>query len=90
MVDRLAELYWELQSEEEPIGLEEFTARAAAGEYGEVTQADLCGFLRAVEERLVRQLERTNPGAHAAATPEELVEETRGWIDDLIGRFCQG
>jgi hypothetical protein len=89
VVDRLDELYWELQSGDEPIGLEEFTARAAAGEYGPVSRGELCGFLRAVEARLVRQLERADPGAHAAATPEELVEETRDWIAELIGRYCE-
>ena len=90
VTDRLTDLYWELQTGDEAVGLEEFTTRAAAGEYGAVTRDDLRGFLRTVEQRLVRQLERADPGPHATATAEELVEETRGWIEDLIARFCEG
>jgi hypothetical protein len=88
VVDRLIDLYWELQASEEGIGLEEFVARAAAGEYGKATGEDLREFLRAVEERLVRRLERERADAHATATTEELVDETRAWIEDLISRFC--
>jgi hypothetical protein len=87
-VDRLSETYWELQSDENPIGLEEFVGRAAAGEYGPVTKDDLRELLRDVEARLVHQIEEGET-AHDAAAREELIEETRSWIDDLITRFCE-
>ncbi len=87
-VDRLSETYWELQTDENPMGLEEFVGRAAAGEYGRVTKAELAEFLRAVETRLVHQIERGEE-THDAAPREELIEETRSWIDDLITKFCE-
>ena len=90
VVNRLSDLYWELQAANEPAGLEEFTERAAAGEYGEVTREELRAFLQAVEERLVRQVERRKIGAHDALTSEELVDETRAWIADLTAKFCEG
>jgi len=45
-MDRLSETYWELQADENPIGLEEFVGRVAAEEYGPVTKAELREFLR--------------------------------------------
>ncbi len=88
-MDKLSDLYWELQADQEPIGLEEFVSRAAGGEYGPVTREDLCDFLRAVEARLVRRIEGAEVTAHDAAAREDLVEETRGWIEDLITRVCE-
>ena len=90
VVNRLSDLYWELQAANEPVGLEEFTERAAAGEYGEVTREELRAFLQVVEERLVRQVERRKTGAHDAVTAEEVVDETRAWIADLATKFCEG
>jgi hypothetical protein len=90
VANRLSELYWELQAANEAVGLEEFTERAAAGEYDEVTREELRAFLHAVEERLVRQVERRETGAHDAVTAEELVDETRAWIADLTAKFCEG
>ena len=87
-VDRLSEAYADLQTEEQPIGLEEFVQRAVAGEYGPVTRDELCTFLRAVEERLVVRIEQ-GESAHDAAARDELIDETRAWIDDLVGKFCE-
>ena len=87
-MDRLSETYWELQGDEDPIGLEEFVGRAAAGAYGPVTKAELCEFLHEVEARLVHRIEHEESGAHDEAAREELVDETRGWIEELISRFC--
>ncbi len=87
-VDRLSETYWELQTDENPMGLEEFVGRAAAGEYGPVTKAELAEFLRAVEARLVHQIEQGET-AHDGAAREELIDETRAWIEDLITKFCE-
>jgi hypothetical protein len=89
-VDRLSEIYWELQTDEDPIGLEEFLHRAVGGEHGAVTPEEVRTFLRSVEERLVAQIEHGPGTAHDAADPEDLVDETRGWIDDLVTKFCEG
>jgi hypothetical protein len=87
-MDRLSETYWELQADENPIGLEEFVGRVAAGEYGPVTKAELREFLRTVEARLVHQIEQGET-AHDGAAREELIDETRAWIEDLITKFCE-
>ena len=84
----LSETYWELQGDENPIGLEEFVGRAAAGAYGSVTKVELCAFLHEVEARLVHQIEHGEGGAHDEAAREELIDETHNWIEDLITRFC--
>ena len=64
-MERLSEVYWELQSEEEPVSLEEFVAQACRGEYGPRVLTR-CAFLREVEERLVHRIEqgegRSRPG----------------------------
>ncbi|HEV8675748.1 MAG TPA: hypothetical protein VGX21_17015 [Methylomirabilota bacterium] len=88
--DPLSDLYWELQTDEEPIGLEEFVNRAVAGAYGTVTREELREFLGAVEARLVVQIEQGSGGAHDAVAPEELIDETHAWIDDLVTKFCEG
>jgi hypothetical protein len=88
MADRLSELYWELQTDEQPIGLEEFLNRAVAGDYGPVTREELRGFLREVETRLCDRIERGEGSAHDGAARDELVDETHGWIDDLVTKFC--
>jgi len=53
-----------------------------------VTRDELCTFLRAVEERLVVRIEQ-GESAHDAAARDELIDETRAWIDDLVGKFCE-
>ena len=88
-MDRLDETYWELQGADDPIGLEEFLGRAAGGEYGPVTKADLRELLRAVEARLVHQIEQGEESAHEAAVGDDLIEETRSWIEELVARFCE-
>ena len=72
-MDRLSETYWELQADENPIGLEEFVGRVAAEEYGPVTKAELREFLRTVEARLVHQIEHTT--GRRAKHPAELLFE---------------
>lgn len=86
---RLAELYWELQTDETPVGLEAFLDRAVTGEYGPVTKAELRVFLGEVEEQLVHRMEQGEGGAHDAAAREELIDETRSWIDDLSSKYCE-
>ena len=88
MVDRLSEIYWELQGAVDPTGLEEFTERAAAGEHGPVTADELRAFLGAVEERLVRRIQGESSSAHNAAAADDLADETRAWIEDLIAKHC--
>jgi hypothetical protein len=88
--ERFSDLYWELQTDEDPIGLEEFVNRAVAGDYGEVTRDELREFLRAVEERLVAQIEQGEGSAHDAVARDEVVDETHAWIDDLVSKFCDG
>jgi hypothetical protein len=88
-MDRLSEEYWDLQGADPPVGLEEFLDRAVAGEYGPVTREELRVFLAAVEERLVAGIERGEGSAHDATDRDDLVEETRAWIDDLTGKFCE-
>lgn len=88
-VDRLAEIYWELQTDENPVALEEFLDQAVTGEYGPVTKAELRAFLGEVEARLIHQIEEGEGGAHDAAARDELADETRGWIEDLVTRFCE-
>lgn len=87
-MERLSEIYRELQTDDDPIGLEEFVQRAVAGQYGPVGRDELCAFLRSVEERLVHRIEAEET-AHDGAARDDLVEETRGWIDDLITKFCE-
>ena len=89
-MERLSEIYWELQTEEEPVGLEEFVAQACQGQYGTVTRDELRAFLREVEGRLVHKIEQDEGSAHDAVARDDLIDETHGWIDDLIGRYCDG
>jgi hypothetical protein len=89
-VERLSEIYWELQTDEEPIGLEEFVHRACRGDYGPANRDDLRAFLREVEARLVLQIEQGEGSAHDAVARDDLIDETHGWIDELIGRYCEG
>jgi hypothetical protein len=86
--DRLSEAYRDLQGEDPPVGLEEFLDRAVAGEFGPVTQEELRAFLGEVEEQLVARIERGEASAHEAAAGDDLVEETRAWIDELATKFC--
>jgi hypothetical protein len=88
-MERLSETYWELQGDENPIGLEEFVGRAAAGAYGPVAKAERGAFLHEVEDRLIHQIEHGEGGAHDEAARDELIDETHGWIEDLITRFCE-
>jgi hypothetical protein len=88
-MERLSEIYWELQTEEEPVGLEEFVALACRGEHGPVSHDELRAFLREVEERLVHRIERDEGDAHDAVSRDDLIDETHGWIEDLIGRYCE-
>ena len=88
--DRLSEIYWDLQGEDPPVGLEEFLNRAVAGEYGPATREELRAFLGAVEERLLAGIERGEGSAHDAAARDDLLDETRAWIDELVGKFCDG
>ena len=88
-MERLSEVYWELQSEEEPVGLEEFVTQACRGEHGPASPDELRAFLREVEERLVYRIEQGEGGAHDQMARDDLVEETHGWIEDLIGRYCE-
>jgi hypothetical protein len=88
-MERLSEIYWELQSEEEPVSLEEFVAQACRGEYGPASPDEVRAFLREVEERLVHRIEQGEGGAHDQVGLDDLVDETHGWIDDLIGRYCE-
>jgi hypothetical protein len=90
VIERLADLYWELQGEDDPVGLEAFIERVRAGEFGAVTASELRGFLRSVEARLVRAIEAGEAGAHDGTTPEERIEESREWIADLVEKFCGG
>jgi hypothetical protein len=87
MADRLTELYWELQTDDQPIGLEEFLNRAVAGDYGPVSREELRAFLREVEARLCDRIER-GESAHDGAARDDLVDETHGWIEDLVSKFC--
>ncbi len=86
---RLSEIYWELQTDDDPVGLEAFLDRAVTGEYGPVTKAELRAFLGEVEERLVHRIEQGEGGAHDGAAREELVDETRSWIEDLGSKYCE-
>lgn len=88
-VDHLSEIYWGLQTDEDPVALEEFLDRAVTGEYGPVTKSELRAFLGEVEARLIHQIEEGGGGAHDAAARDELADETRNWIDDLVTRFCE-
>jgi hypothetical protein len=88
-MDRLSGIYWELQTDETPVALEEFLDRAVTGEYGPVTKAELREFLGEVEARLIHRIEEGEGGAHDAAARDELADETRGWIEDLVARFCE-
>ncbi len=87
-MERLSEIYWDLQSEADPIALEDFLDRAAAGEYGPVTADELRAFLREVEARLIHRIEYEESSALEAAAHDELIDETRSWIEDLVGRYC--
>jgi hypothetical protein len=88
-MERLSEVYWELQTEEEPVGLEEFLAQASRGEYGPASHDDLRAFLREVEARLIHRIEQGEGSAHDAVAPDDMIDETRGWIDELIDRYCE-
>jgi hypothetical protein len=85
----LSETYWELQSDDDPVGLEAFLDGAVSGTYGSATKVELQAFLAEVEEQLVYRIEQGEGGAHDAAAREELVDETRSWIDDLRSKYCE-
>jgi hypothetical protein len=89
MTERLSDIYRDLEGSDPPVGLEEFVHRACAGEFGEVSRDDLRAFLETVEERLVRQIHEGET-AHDEAAREELIDETRGWIEDLVSKYCEG
>ncbi len=54
-----------------------------------MTKSELRTFLGEVEARLIHQIEEGGGGAHDAAARDELADETRNWIDDLVTRFCE-
>jgi hypothetical protein len=41
------------------------------------------------QARLIHQIEEGGGGAHGAAARDELADETRNWIDDLVTRVCE-
>ena len=41
------------------------------------------------QARLIHQIEEGGGGAHDAAARDEMADETRNWIDDLVTRFCE-
>lgn len=87
-IRQLLKDYWEAANERGP-HLEEFVRSAAAGERGApVSPEDLRGFLEAVREILIDNIEtKARAGGPWALMKDDVIAETHAEIDDLIQRY---
>ncbi len=86
----LADVYWDVMMEE-PLDLEPFLRRVAAGEWGAFPAPEIRDFLRQIEQDILGSI--ATKGGSMALHPdavEERAEETRQMIEDLIRRYAGG
>ncbi|HEY8418040.1 MAG TPA: hypothetical protein VIK93_08410 [Limnochordales bacterium] len=87
MVEELMNRYWEIAMESGP-DLEGFVKRAAAGEFGPVTRQDITAFLREVEAITIANIEtKASEGGPFASMRDQVIEETRAQITELIQKY---
>lgn len=87
MVQELMEKYWEVSMGGIP-DLEGFVRRVAAGEFGEVSKADITAFLREVEAITIANIEtKAEEGGPFAQMKDEVIEETRAQVAALIAAY---
>ena len=86
----IADIYLDVMMEE-PLDLEPFLRRLAAGEWGAFPPAEVRDFLRQVEQDILGSI-ATKAGAMALHPDavEERAEETRQMIEDLIRKYAAG
>lgn len=89
--DALWDLYTRM-STEEPLGLEEFVARAASGGLGEATPPwVLERFLRRVEAMMLANIEtKSEEAPYLQGMKEEAIERTQAMINELVARYVGG
>lgn len=86
----LADVYWDVMLEE-PLDLEPFVRRAAAGEWGLYSAAEVRDFLRQVEQDILGSIAtRSGSMGVGPGVAEARAEETRQMIEDLIRRYAAG
>lgn len=87
MVEELMNRYWDMAMESGP-DLEGFVKRAAAGEFGPVSRADITAFLREVEAITIANIEtKASEGGVFARMKDEVIQETRAQIHELIEKY---
>jgi hypothetical protein len=86
----LADVYWDVMLDE-PLELEPFLRRAAAGEWGAYAAADIRDFLRQIEQDILGSI-ATRSGSMGVrpGEAEARAEETRQMIQGLIRRYAAG
>ncbi len=87
MVEQLLEKYWEVSMSGVP-DLEAFVQRAASGEFGDVSKADITAFLREVEAITVANIEtKAAEGGPFAQMKDQVLDETRSQVAALIEAY---
>lgn len=87
MVQNLMEKYWEVSMGGTP-DLEGFVRRAAQGEFGDVSPADITAFLREVEAVTIANIEtKAMEGGPFAMMRDQVIEETRQQVAALIAQY---
>lgn len=86
----IADIYLDVMMEE-PLDLEPFLRRLAAGEWGAFPPAEVRDFLRQVEQDILGSIAtRSGSMAVGPAEAEARAEETRQMIEGLIRRYAAG
>ncbi|HLT59338.1 MAG: hypothetical protein LOD91_05430 [Limnochordales bacterium] len=87
MVEELMNRYWDMAMESGP-DLEGFVKRAAQGDFGPVTPRDITAFLRQVEEITIANIEtKASEGGVFARMKDQVIEETRAQISELVAKY---
>lgn len=87
MVQQLLEKYWEVSMSGVP-DLEGFVQRVAAGEFGDVSKADITAFLREVEAITIANIEtKAEEGGPFLQMRDQVIEETRAQVAALIATY---
>jgi len=87
MVEELLNRYWDFAMESGP-DLEGFVRRVAEGEFGAVSREDITAFLREVEAITIANIEtKASEGGPFAAMRDDVIEETRAQVSELIAKY---
>lgn len=84
----LVDVYWDVMMED-PIELEPFIQRVAAGEFGAYPKQSVIDFLREVEQDILGSIAtKASALALAPSDVEDLSEDTRHMIEGLIRKYA--